>query len=364
MPALVHPEVKPWPPQKPTEHALDWAPIAILDLAKWDTPGGKESLARDLNDAVRNMGFWVVVNSGIPQEAMDRQFDLANTFFDLPLEEKIEVTFEEDGKSYFGYRPPGKIRNSVHKENLEILNIHKSVPGTNIPRHAFIARHEEEITAFQKLVHETVICKLFILFAIMLELPENHFVNMHIFEEQSDDHMRFIKYQPRTVEEDKAVNDQWMAGHTDFGSITLLFPQPVAGLQVRTPENDWKWVKYVEGGITCNAADLLSIMTKGYVKSAVHRVVRPPPDQAHMQRLGFFFFIRPMKNVRITPSASPVLRREGLWKEEDDEFPIEEAATCEEFIKARMQTFDLSRAPQTKDNPVVRVKNLQVLNEY
>jgi isopenicillin N synthase-like dioxygenase len=39
------------------------------------------------------MGFWVVTDPGIPQEAMDRQFDLANTFFSLPEEEKNEVTF-------------------------------------------------------------------------------------------------------------------------------------------------------------------------------------------------------------------------------------------------------------------------------
>lgn len=33
-------------------------------------------------------------------------------------------------------------------------------------------------------------------------------------------------------------------------------------LQIRTPDNEWKYVKHVEGGITCNAADTLSFLTK------------------------------------------------------------------------------------------------------
>ncbi|KAJ7501505.1 hypothetical protein B0H11DRAFT_2155322 [Mycena galericulata] len=327
---LAQPELTPWQAPKETELDLDWAPLDIIDLAKWNTPGGKESLALELTNSVRNLGFWVVKNPGIPQDAMDRQFSLANTFFDLPSEDKNEVTFVA-GKSCFGYRPPGFVRNTPYKENLEMVNLHKFTPGINLPRHAFIARHEEEITTFQKLVYDAVINKLLILLAIILELPENHFVNMHKFEKESDDHIRFIKYHPRTVEEDKAVNDQWMAGHTDFGSLTLLFPQPVAALQVRTPNNEWKWVKYVEGGIICNAADLMSILTKGYIKSAVHRVVRPPPDQAHLERLGMFFFARPSNDVIIKLSPSPVLKREGLWTKEDDELANERAATCGEL---------------------------------
>ncbi|KAJ7246813.1 hypothetical protein B0H12DRAFT_1235439 [Mycena haematopus] len=363
MPALIQPELKPWTMPKETKTELDWAPLTTIDFGKWDTPGGKEALASELAVAVHDMGFWVITNPGIPQEVMDRQFALANTFFDLPEEEKNEVTFVA-GVSSYGYRPPTFVRNTPHRENLEMVNLHKFTPGLDIPRHAFMKQHEEEITAFQKLTFDAVITKIFILLAIMLELPENHFTDMHKFEKESDDHLRFIKYRPRTVEEDKAVNNQWLAGHTDFGSITLLFPQPVAGLQVQTPDNEWKWVKYVEGGIVCNIADLMSLMTKGYLKSAVHRVVRPPPDQAHLERLGMFFFVRPTNDVIIKPSFSPVLKREGLWTQEDEDCNDEDAATCGEFVLARIQKFDLSRTAQAKENEVVRVKKWEVLNKY
>jgi isopenicillin N synthase-like dioxygenase len=42
--------------------------------------------------------------------------------------------------------------------------------------------------------------------------------------------------------------------HRLWQSDTTL-SQHVAGLQIRTPEGEWKFVKPVAGGITCNAAD-------------------------------------------------------------------------------------------------------------
>jgi hypothetical protein len=70
-------------------------------------------------------------------------------------------------------------------------------------------------------------------------------------------------YNVRTQDEWDRAQAYSKGGHTDFGSLTLLFSQHVAGLQIRTPEGEWKYVKPVDGGITCNAADTLSFLTKG-----------------------------------------------------------------------------------------------------
>jgi isopenicillin N synthase-like dioxygenase len=79
--------------------------------------------------------------------------------------------------------------------------------------------------------------------------------------------------------------------HTDFGSLTLLFRQPIAALQVLINEQ-WKWVKPYPGSITVNIADVLDFLTNGYLKSSVHRVRAPPADQAHLDRLGLLYFLR------------------------------------------------------------------------
>jgi gibberellin 2-oxidase len=74
-------------------------------------------------------------------------------------------------------------------------------------------------------------------------------------------------YNVRTQDEWDRAQAYSKGGHTDFGSLTLLFSQHVAGLQIRTPEGEWKWVKPVEGGITCNAADTLTFLTNGKLSS-------------------------------------------------------------------------------------------------
>jgi len=94
-------------------------------------------------------------------------------------------------------------------------------------------------------------------------LPENYLADAHAYDEDSDDHLRYMIYNVRTQEEWDKAQAFTKGGHTDFGSLTLLFSQHVAGLQIRTPEGTWKYVKPVEGGITCNAADTLTFLTKG-----------------------------------------------------------------------------------------------------
>jgi isopenicillin N synthase-like dioxygenase len=112
------------------------------------------------------------------------------------------------------------------------------------------------------------------------------------YSKKSEDHFRYMKYSKFSPEENAKLHS-WGRGHTDLGSWTLLFRQPVAALQIRDHvKNEWKWVKPQDGTITVNACDALSFLTGGYVKSTVHRVVVPPKDQQHVDRLGVLYFSR------------------------------------------------------------------------
>lgn len=54
----------------------------------------------------------------------------------------------------------------------------------------------------------------------------------------------------------------WIPGrHSDMGSLTLLFRQPVAALQVLTKNGTWKWVKPQTDALTVNIADALQFLT-------------------------------------------------------------------------------------------------------
>lgn len=78
-------------------------------MSKFDRPGGKEELVKELDHAVTNVGFFYVKNFNISQEEVDRQFALGREFYALPLEEKLKYHNENDLTSgnYNGYRPAG-----------------------------------------------------------------------------------------------------------------------------------------------------------------------------------------------------------------------------------------------------------------
>lgn len=124
-----------------TKENLDWAdrkstppphyrvpnqqpPVATVDLSKYGTPSGNKELAATLIEAVRTKGFFYVINFGIPQEAVDRQFALGQAFYELPLEEKLKYVPDLENGDYNGYRPAGRrILNGGVPEKTEVWNM-------------------------------------------------------------------------------------------------------------------------------------------------------------------------------------------------------------------------------------------------
>ncbi|KAL1655371.1 hypothetical protein SLS61_001834 [Didymella pomorum] len=318
-----------------TQFELDWADLATLDLSLFDTPGGKEKLAKQLFDAISQIGFFYITNFGLSQEAVDRQFAIGKELFNLSTEEKLKYRADLENGGYNGYKPLGlrEVRPGI-QDNTEIYNIPKFIPELERPHPEIINAHREDIERFARHISDNVAGRLLVLLAIILELPEDFFLDKHRYGERSDCHLRYMKYHHRTPEQNAALENVWVKGHTDFGSLTLLFRQPVAALQVRTPDGKWKHVKPYPGSITVNLADSLEFLTNGFLKSSIHRVVAPPPDQANIDRLGVLYFVRPEDDVRLNPVKSNVLDKLGYTQTSDESVV---GITAGEWVKARVK---------------------------
>ncbi len=96
---------------------------------------------------------------------------------------------------------------------------------------------------------------LLVLAAIVLKLEDEEALwKLHDFETMSNCHMRYMLQHPSASKGEKGPVIETIRGHTDFGTFTLLFRQPIAGLQIRTADNSWKWVKAYPASITVNVA--------------------------------------------------------------------------------------------------------------
>jgi isopenicillin N synthase-like dioxygenase len=332
------------PPE--TKADLPWSELVTLDLEDYIRPGGKERLAKQLEHAVHHVGFFYVKNFGLTQEQVDRQFTLAQAFFELPEPEKEKSELDFKVGDFNGWRRPGLgAPEGKPKDNFEIYNIPKFTQDFEGKYHHpdLIKAHLPEIEAFQKALHANIVLPLLRLFAIILQLPdEEHLVKQHTYEKKSEDHSRYMLFHPRTEEEWAAAGYAGTPGHTDLGTVTLLFRQPVAGLQILGEDGEWTWISAQQGTITVNLADTISHLTGGWLKSCVHRVVAPPEDQRQFKRTGLLYFARAHNDTVLEPiTNSPVLQKAGVKPRFD------KLVTMEEWVRAK-QTLQLNRDIEAK----------------
>lgn len=345
-----------WESPPGTAYELDYAQLTKIDLSNFDKPGGKQQLAEVLKDALNKDGFWAVVGSGIGKREVEIQLALAQAFFNQPLEEKTALECDFPNGNYFGYKRLNRrpVFGTSVLENSELINIPKFATHQEeyVNKHSFIRQHRAKIEDFSRKAFE-VARKLFVLFAIVLELEdEKYFVERHLYEDPSDDHLRYMKYHPRSVEDDQLVENIWARAHTDFGSLTLLWSQVVRGLQLKTRTGEWKYIPPVDDGIICNIGDTLSFWSNGYFKSTVHRVVRPPPDQADRPRIGLFYFVRPGQ-AAIETAPSPLLQRLGLDQKHN---PV----TGTEYVRQRVKNYHDNASYEKRAGERFRVGDYEI----
>lgn len=299
-------ELEPLPrfiPAKETTADLDWAELATIDLSKVDTPEGRAEQAQRLLDALSTAGFFYVTGyeTNLPEAEIDEQFAIGQAFHRLPLEEKLKYTPDLDQGRFNGYRPAGRTTIDLESGTVDKVSFY------NIPKPMFsqdnhprvIANRLGTVLGFQAKLHAYVLTPLLALLSVALGLPENYLPSLHKYDEKTEDHLRYMLYQPHEDQDYERLKDRWhVGGHTDLGTFTLLYRQPVAGLQIRDHDTgEWKYARPQPHTFTVNSADALSFLTGGKVKSTIHRVVVPPEDQKHAERHGLLYFSRPRNDV-------------------------------------------------------------------
>lgn len=233
-----------------TSAELDWADLVTLDLSEFDRPGGKERLAAQLTHAIHNVGFFYLINFGLSEQDVDRQFEVAAEVMRLPEEEKAKYAQDfslPGGPLGFQLRSKG----GGYKSNMEIYDDPKwNKLFEDRPRPTPCVENREQSERFYRHLHDHVLYRLLVLTAIILELDdEEQLWRLHDYEAMSNCHIRYMLQHPSD-----GVSER-VPGHTDNGTFTLLFRQPIAGLQVKNEDTgSWKYVKPYPNSITVNVA--------------------------------------------------------------------------------------------------------------
>jgi isopenicillin N synthase-like dioxygenase len=90
------------------------------------------------------------------------------------------------------------------------------------------------------------------------------------------------------VELDGELNG--MGEHTDYGIVTVLWADRVAGLQVLGSDGSWNDVLPEPGALLVNLGDVTARLTNDQWKSTLHRVKPPVVDGTIRRRRSAAFF--------------------------------------------------------------------------
>ncbi|TFK45779.1 Clavaminate synthase-like protein [Heliocybe sulcata] len=364
MPGRALPHVDEYTPAPPPTEDLDYADLPIVDLSKASTANGRAELAIIARDAMRTRGFVYAINHGYTPAQTKRVFDIANIpFEEVDKEEKL--LYSNDIKatgSWEGYKPRSywHISNGVQDQN-EHYNVNPDVYRKQHPQ--ALRPVLPEIDAFVKHCHVNIVHPMLRLLARGLELPEEYLVNLMRYEVPQESYLRFIKYYPRSAEEEAKTNNVWLKGHTDFGGITVLWSQPVAALQILSPEGKWLWVKHIENALVINIGDALEFVSGGFYKATIHRVVQPPPSQRGYTRLGVYYFAMMENDVLLKPlEESGVINRVGI---QTDRLPEKgKEPTMEMHRRARTSAFGKSEVAKGEAGVDTEVLNGVLVKHY
>ncbi len=284
--------------------------IPLIDLAKFvdgDSDDRREVIDH-LGDAFHNTGFVGVINHGIPKELIDEYYTSSKSFFKLP--EGTKKQYEVAGMAgQRGYTSFGKehAKQSTVADLKEFFQLGQEVPET----HAAFAKtpknpHVAETAGFSEKGRElyqgfqragTQVLRAI---ALYLGLDEHYFDGQI---EYGNSILRAIYYPPIQNEPASAIRAEQ---HEDINLITLLVGASAGGLQLLDAQGEWVDVVPGEDEIVVNVGDMLQRLTNNYLKSTTHRVVNPPREEWHTDRLSIPFFLHPVAEMSLDALPSTV----------------------------------------------------------
>src|SRR3990167_7200957 len=282
----------------------DFTSIPVIDLKDIHEPEGVEKVAEQVHKACKEVGFFYIINHGIPEQLQKDMEEKSIEFFKLPVEEKNKIAMEKAGMAWRGYFPVGgeyTMGRIDQKEGIyfgtELDSTHPAVVAKT-PMHGLNLFPENPselgpivlnyMNSLVNLVH------LFIKsIAIGLKLPEDYFQIR--FTDDPTILFRIFNY-PEHIFKDE--DDEWgVREHTDMGFLTILLQDNSGGLQVKNKSGKWIDAPPINNSFVVNIGDMLEIWTHGLYTATLHRV----RNLANGPRLSFPFFFDPNWNASLQP---------------------------------------------------------------
>ncbi|XP_057863282.2 2-oxoglutarate-Fe(II) type oxidoreductase hxnY isoform X2 [Cryptomeria japonica] len=241
-------------------------PLACIDLSNPD----RQAIAVQIRKACIDCGFFYVINHGVEQKLFDQVFEQSRHFFALPQEEKIKLVLNESHRGYTPYQAealnPSVQSQGDWKESFYIGPQFSETSGDQ--KNRFYGPNQwpsnELLPQWREIMldyYENVLNvgrRLVSLIAVALNLEETFFNKPGMMDEPLA-FARLLHYPSKQPNLDHEMIGA--AAHSDYGMLTLLSTNGMAGLQICRnkdvkPQN-WEDIPPLKGAFVINIGDML-----------------------------------------------------------------------------------------------------------
>ncbi len=324
--------------------------VPLLDLSA----GTPESLARQIDVALRDSGFFAVRNHGVATSVVGAAFDAAQRFFALPqadkerwhidgspheeahgrpklphpplyvipakagiqddgAQQRVDPGVRRDDSGSGGLTLSGRFGGAI-KRGFDPIGWQSLDPGqppdvkesfylgveaigpNQWPDAALLPGFRAACNAYSEAM-EALARRLMSLFEVALQLPPGYFDS---FMRHPTATTRLLHYPPQPA---KAAPGQIGCGaHTDWGALTLLAQDNAGGLQVQNSDGAWLDVAPVPGAFVVNVGDMTQRWTNDHWRSTLHRVINRHSGRDRYS-IAYFFDLDAESRIEPLPTC-------------------------------------------------------------
>lgn len=271
--------------------------LPVLDLSNFT--GDESSVAaqrfvEELRETCHNVGFFYLTGHGVEHGLNDQLHQVSREFFAQPNGQRMKIAMD-NSPHFRGYTPlKGEHTNGRAdlRDEIDFGPERPAIDAVSQPWQRLIGPNQfptavpelkETVLAWQQQMDHL---GRTLLRAISRALGQPPGVLEDWVSPQAEDTIKLVRYPAPTAAEE---GDQGVGTHRDFGLLTFVLQDNVGGLQV---ERDGSLcdVTPLPGAFVVNLGEMLQLLTHGYFKATVHRVVSPP---AGVERISAIYFFNP-----------------------------------------------------------------------
>ncbi len=257
--------------------------IPVIDLGPYlaGEPGALDRTAKELHFALTEIGFYFIVNHGVPRQKIRDAFEQVRRFHAQPVEKKLALKIDPHSTGYLPMRGNTLRTSTVQagtKPNLnEAFFVKRELP----PDHPDVLSNRRfrgpnrwpDLPGFRETIldynetMERLVQKMVRVYARALDLPAQY------FDAAFQDPQYSLRMTHYPHQEGPVVDEFGLAPHTDTSFLTLLAPNDVPGLSIRTQSGNWIDAPAIEDAYVVNGGQMLQRWTNDLFLATPHRAI-------------------------------------------------------------------------------------------